>query len=161
MPCFLRFFHFKQAARLGPPPYAPFGFDVYGFAAESSDLFWDSDSSGDAPPGSMWHVKILNMGVRFYYLPAAGEIFFGAATWLAEQLEPAIESSPAGAEIIMGVQHPHPHVACHTAWCCMPVKNASISRLDSCRDSSRFLAALQMLQDSCCKILFEMQDSLF
>ena len=30
--------------------YGAFGFSVYGFAAESSELCWDSDSSGDAPP---------------------------------------------------------------------------------------------------------------
>ena len=28
------------------------GFNVYGFEAESSDLCWDSDSSGGAPPAS-------------------------------------------------------------------------------------------------------------
>ena len=28
------------------------GFNVYGFEAESSELCWDSDSSGDAPPAS-------------------------------------------------------------------------------------------------------------
>ena len=28
------------------------GFDVYGFAAESSELCWDSDSSGGAPSAS-------------------------------------------------------------------------------------------------------------
>ena len=28
------------------------GFNVYGFQAESSELCWDSDSSGDAPPAT-------------------------------------------------------------------------------------------------------------
>ena len=63
---------------------------------------------------AMWHAKILNIGVRFYYCSPQARDFFvllGFVVFFAY----SESRSLSGAEIIMGVQHPHPHVAWRAA----------------------------------------------